>query len=167
MKYRVVVEGRTFQIEVRPGGRVWVDRRPFDVDLGRTDGLPHYSLLVDNRSYETHLEVKETGECHVVVAGRPYRAHLEERRCLAAGTVHRHQGEGPAAVSAPLPGLLVEVRVAEGEQVREGDVVAVIESMKMHIELRSPRPGVVCALHAAAGQEVAQGDVLAVVESPP
>ena len=167
MKYQVVVEGRTFQIEVRPGGQVWVDRRSLTVDLGCTDGLLHYSLLVDNRSYETHLEVKETGECHVVVAGRPYRAYLEQRRRLTEGTVHRHQADGPAQVSAPLPGLLVDVRVAEGEKVREGEVVAVLESMKMHMELRSPRPGVVRALCAAAGQEVAQGDVLALVESSP
>ena len=169
MKYQVVVEGRTFQIEVRPGGRVWVDRRPLTVDLGRTDGLPLYSLLVDNRSYETHVEVKEAGEageCRVVVAGRPYRAYVGDGRRLSTEAVRRHQEGGPAKVSAPLPGLLVEVRVAEGEKVQEGEVVAVLESMKMHMELRSPRPGVVRALPAAAGQEVAQGDVLAVIESP-
>jgi len=39
----------------------------------------------------------------------------------------------------------------------------VLESMKMHMELRTPRPGVVRSLRAAAGQEVAQGDVLAVI----
>jgi biotin carboxyl carrier protein len=42
-------------------------------------------------------------------------------------------------------------------------VVVVLESMKMHLELRAPRPGVVRALRAAVGQEVAQGDTLAVI----
>jgi biotin carboxyl carrier protein len=166
VRYQVVVEGRTFEVEVGPAGRVWVNRRPLSVDLERVDGLPLYSLLVDHRSYETHVEGEEDGECRVTVAGRPYRAYLQEEQPLSTGTVHRRQEGGPVEVSAPLPGLLVEVRVTEGQQVREGEVVAVLESMKMHLELSAPRPGVVCVLRAAAGQEVAQGEVLAVIEAP-
>ena len=57
-----------------------------------------------------------------------------------------------------------EVRVTEGQRVGEGEVVAVLESMKMHLELGAPRPGVVRTLRAAAGQEVTQGEVLAIIE---
>jgi biotin carboxyl carrier protein len=163
VKYQVVVEGRTFEIEVGPGGRVWVNRRPLSVDLGRVDGQ-HFSLLVDHRSYETHVEMNEAGECQVVVAGRSYRACLREEHRPVTGPVHCHRGDGPVEVSAPLPGLLVEVRVAEGQQVGEGEVVVVLESMKMHLELRAPRPGVVRALCATVGQEIAQGDILAVIK---
>ena len=53
--------------------------------------------------------------------------------------------------------------MVEGQRVEDGEVVAVLESMKMHLELRTPRLGVVRTLCAAAGQEVAQGDVLAVI----
>ena len=163
MRYRVAIEGRTFEIEVAPGGRVWVNRRPLSVDLGRIDGLPLYSLLVNHRSYETHVEV-EGGEYRLVMAGRLYRVCFWEKQRPSTRTVHYHQGDEPVGVSAPLPGLLVEVRVAEGQRVREGEVVAVLESMKMCLELRAPRSGVVYALRAAAGQEVAQGDMLAVIE---
>ena len=166
MKYRVVVEGRVFEIEVESGGRVWVNRRPLSVDLGRIDGLPLYSLLVDNRSYEAHVDLEETGECRVVVAGRLYRPCLREDRGLSAEKAGRHRVDGPTRICAPLPGLLVEVRVKEGQRVEDGDVVAVLESMKMHMELRTSQPGVVSALRAAAGQEVAQGDVLAVIDCP-
>jgi len=124
VKYRVVVEGRVFEIEVESGGRVWVNRRPLSVDLGRIDGL------------------------------------------LSAEKAGRHRVDGPTRICAPLPGLLVEVRVKEGQRVEDGDVVAVLESMKMHMELRTSQPGVVSALRAAAGQEVAQGDVLAVIDCP-
>jgi biotin carboxyl carrier protein len=143
---------------------VWVNRRPLNVDLERVDGLALYSLLVDHRSYETHVEGEEDGECRVVVAGRSYRAYLQEEQRPSAGTVHCRQEDGPVEVTAPLPGLLVEVRVAEGQRVGEGEVVVVLESMKMHLELRAPRAGVVRALPPAAGQEVAQGEVLAVIE---
>ena len=166
MRYRVVVEGRIFDIEVGPAGRVWVNRRSLSVDLGCIDGLSLYSLLVDNRSYETHVEVKDDGECRVTVvtvAGRPYRACLQGELHTSTGAVHGHQVSGPVEISAPLPGLLVEMRVVEGQRVGNGEVVAVLESMKMHMELRTPRLGVVRTLRAAAGQEVAQGDVLVVI----
>ena len=163
MRYRVVVEGRIFDIEVRPAGRVWVNRRSLSVDLGCIDGLSLYSLLVDNRSYETHVEVKDDGECQVTVAGRPYRACLQGDLPTSTRAIHGHQASGPVEISAPLPGLLVEMRVVEGQRVGNGEVVAVLESMKMHMELRTPRLGVVRTLRAAAGQEVAQGDVLAVI----
>jgi biotin carboxyl carrier protein len=166
VRYQVVVEGRAFDVEVGQGGRVWVDGRPLRVDLGRIDGLPIYSLLVDHRSYETHVEVQDGGECQVTVAGRPYRACLRGELHTSTGAVHGHQASGPVEISAPLPGLLVEMRVVEGQRVGNGQVVAVLESMKMHLELCTPRLGVVHTLCAAAGQEVAQGDVLAVIEDP-
>jgi len=56
--------------------------------------------------------------------------------------------------------------VTEGQRVGEGEVVAVLESMKMHLELRAPRSGVVRAVHGAAGDGVTQGEVLAVIEGP-
>jgi len=163
VRYRIAIEGRTFQIEVAPGGRVWVNRRPLSVDLGRIGGLPLYSLLLNHRSYETHVEV-EDGEYRLLMAGRLYRVCFWEEQRPSTGMVHCHQRHESVGISAPLPGLLVEVRVAEGQRVGEGEVVAVLESMKMCLELRAPCSGVVCTLRAAAGQEVAQGDVLAVIE---
>jgi len=164
MRYRVVVEGRVFEIEIGLGRQVWVNHCSLNVDLGRIDGLPLYSLLVDHRSHEAHVEVNDDGEYRVEVAGRPYRPHLQVGQRSFTRTAHCHHTEAQADISAPLPGLLVEVRVTEGQQVEEGEVVAVLESMKMHLELYAPRSGVVCALRAAAGQEVAQGDTLAVIE---
>lgn len=167
MKYRVEVEGHDFEIEIDPRGRIWLNNRPLDVDMEQVDGLPQYSLLVDHRSYEAVIEGEEEGECRLVVAGRPYRARFLDQRRSPARTDTRHQTEGTAQVTAPLPGLLVEVRVEKGQRVEEGDPVAVLESMKMHLELRAPRSGIVQAVHKSPGTEVAQGDVLVTVVPPP
>jgi biotin carboxyl carrier protein len=166
VRYQVVVEGRTFEVEVTPDGRVWVDRRPLDVDLAGVDGLPLYSLLVDNRSYEAHVAESESGVCEVVLAGRPYRASLqaEEQPCGETGEGSDEAGDGE--VAAPLPGLLVEVRVVEGQTVQRGDIVAVLESMKMHLELHASRSGVVQSVHGAGGQDVAQGELVAFIGEP-
>ncbi len=161
VKYRVVVEGRTFEIDIDAEGRVWVDRQPLDVDLEGIEGQPRYSLLVDHRSYDALVEAGEDGACQVVVRGRPYRASLEGGRQQRGAS--RRRRSGSAEVRAPLPGLVVEMRVTEGQAVKEGEVVAVLESMKMKIELRAPRDGVVQALQDLAGREVAQGEALALI----
>ena len=64
---------------------------------------------------------------------------------------------------APLPGLLVEMEVSEGDHVEEQDVVAVLESMKMNLELRAPHSGVVRELRVSPGSQVAQDEVLAII----
>jgi biotin carboxyl carrier protein len=175
VKYHVVVEGRPFEVEILEDGSVWVDRRLCDVDLTEADGQPWHSLLLDNRSFETQLRPGEDGDWQVVVAGRPYRTaldpppesvdHLEGRSCSPA-----EEGSAPppaqACVRAPLPGMLVEVRVADGDQVAEGDVVAILESMKMHLELCAPRAGTVTALTAGPGREIDLGEVLAIITEP-
>jgi biotin carboxyl carrier protein len=166
VRYQIVVEGRTFEVEVDPSGQVWVNNQLISVDLEGIDGLPLYSLLVDNRSYEAHVGTEEDGECRVVVSGRSYRASLEREQRYSPSTARRRRVGGPTEVFAPLPGWLVEMRVSEGELIGEGDVVAVLESMKMRLELRTPRAGMVRALSVSAGREVAQGEVLAIIDNP-
>ena len=163
MKYLVTIEGETFEIEVSREGRVWVNRRPYDVDLQGVEGQSEYSLLVDHRSYEAHVERAEEQECRMVVAGRTYRACLQQRRRRSQRDVMRSRPPATGEVCAPLPGLLVEVSVVVGQRVARGEVVAVLESMKMNLELRAPWEGVVQALCRAPGAEVDQGEVLAIV----
>jgi biotin carboxyl carrier protein len=163
VKYHVVVEERTFEIDIDAEGRVWVDRQPVEVDLEGIDGLPRYSLLVGHRSYDAHIEMTEDGACQVVVRGRPYRARIEGGQQKPRRTRRARRCAGPAEVLAPLPGLVVELRVTEGQAVQEGQVVAVLESMKMKIELRAPRDGVARGVQDVAGRQVAQGQLLATI----
>ena len=64
---------------------------------------------------------------------------------------------------APLPGLLLELRAEQGQLVREGDVIAVLDTMKMHLELRAPMTGVILETCRDPMTEILQGDVLAII----
>lgn len=169
MKYHVVVEGRPFEIEIRDDASVWVDGMRREVDLHEADGQPFHSLLIDGQSFETQVRARVGGELEVVVKGRTHRTQLSMSTTQLAGVAakagqeHSHASGAQAWVKAPLPGLLVETRVSKGEQVLEGDVVVVLESMKMHLELRAPRAGIVESLHASPGQEVDLDEVLAII----
>ena len=103
--------------------------------------------------------IRDREECCLVVEGRRYRAVLETRT-HPRRVAPRPPGEDAAEVTAPLPGLLVEVRVTEGQRVGKGETVAVLESMKMHLELRAPLDGVVETVRCDPGAEVAQGQPL-------
>jgi biotin carboxyl carrier protein len=66
-------------------------------------------------------------------------------------------------VTAPIPGLVVSVEVAEGDVVEQGRPVVIMEAMKMQSEMRTPMGGIVTAVHVKPGQEVMGGTVLVTV----
>jgi biotin carboxyl carrier protein len=174
-KYTVTVDGDAFEIEVGPEGQTWVNHVPCEVDLRHVGGNGEYSLLVDNHSYEVHVAGSKSGEHRVVVGRRPYRARLRRGHRATGGRASQGPADAPGwqearpvsskvEIRAPLPGLLVEMRVREGDRIQGHDVVAVLESMKMNLELRAPRSGVVRQLVTAPGQRIAQDDVLVIID---
>jgi biotin carboxyl carrier protein len=164
VKYRISVEGKMFEIEVNGDGQVWVDHQLIDVDLRDIDGLHLYSLLVNHRSFEASVEpTREEGQA-VIIAGRPYKAFLHGSRQPGAKNIARVLSELSSKITAPLPGWLSEIKVSEGQRIEKGDVVAVLESMKMFMKLRTPQAGVVRMVTPNVSREVAQGEILAKID---
>jgi biotin carboxyl carrier protein len=118
-------------------------------------------LLEGGRQVRCVLDVSPEGEA-VIVDGRRVEFAVSDPRSLRASRGAR--AHGPRAVKAPMPGRVVRVLVAVGDEVAAQQGLVVIEAMKMQNELKSPKAGRVARLGAAEGETVQPGEVLVVVE---
>jgi biotin carboxyl carrier protein len=166
MRYRVSVEGRSFEIDIDHNHLVWVDGQPLYVDLEQVGGLPVYSLVAEDQGYVVFVEKGEE-QYLVEVQGQVLPVHVKTRRPqLAPRRVACADTRGEClAISAPLPGTLVSLPVVVGQSVSAGQIVAVVESMKMQMELRAPQPGQVTRMQGPAGRNVDQGEELVVLQT--
>lgn len=164
MKYKATVDGTDFTLDVEGAGEIVVDGERYEVDLRTIDGVHLYSLIIDRRSYELHVDRNE-GLYTVIVDGNRYPVDVGDARLkeLIAMSQRISEDSGSATVDAPMPGLVVKVLVAVGDTVEEDQGLVILEAMKMENEIRSPVAGVVRQVGATAGQAVNLGDLLAVV----
>ncbi len=161
MKYITTVEGKQFQVEIIDEKHVSVDGKVYEVDFESVSGQPVYSLIVDGKSHEGYA-ARGDEDWQVLLHGRLYPITVEDERekrlRSAAGGGVAETGE--FHLRAPMPGLVVAVPVEEGQAVKRGQVLVILESMKMQNELKSPRDGTIGRLRIKAGETVEQKQTL-------
>lgn len=112
----------------------------------------------------THADAACDGD-GVLLRHRGVEGRVALALAVSAAAAGRDGGMGAGdAVSAPMPGTVAALHVGEGDTVEAGQVVAVLESMKLFMELKSPAAGIVSRLGAKAGATVAAGDLLIAIE---
>jgi len=122
-----------------------------------------YSILIDGVSYVADVVDRE-GACVVEVAGERYEIVVEEQtRHIIRTRGGGGAGAGDRTLTAPLPGKISRVAVRPGDAVSAGDILLVIEAMKMENEFRAAVAGTVAEVRVAPGQAVNAGDVLIVM----
>src|SRR5262249_10896840 len=140
---------------------VTVDGRPLEVDLHEAGG-DFLSLLIDGRSYDVGLERRPHG--YTVVLENDVIGVDLVASAPGGGAAQRKASSGPIRITAPMPGKLVRVLVAPGQEVAAGQGLLVVEAMKMENELRAPGPGRVKDVPAREGQAVETGALLLLLE---
>ena len=131
-----------------------------------------YKITLNNRIYEVEVEAGKAmllDEYEAVapaapapVAAAPVAAAAPAATPAAAPAAAAVTGAGEA-VSAPMPGTILKVNVAQGQAVKAGDVLCVLEAMKMENDITAPKDGTITQVVTAKGASVSTGDPLVVI----
>lgn len=161
MRYITTVGKHEFLVEILDEHHVSANGVVYEVDFQRVGDQPVYSLLVDGRSINAHVQQDEQ-TWQVLFQAQLYPVIVEdEREKRLRAAMGRATGEHDEFhLKAPMPGLVVSVPVEVGQTVQKGDVLVILESMKMQNELRSPRAGTVARLRVSPGERVEQKETL-------
>ena len=130
MKYKVTLNGKTYEIEV---------------EAGKAMCLAEYEAIAPSAA-PVAAPVAAPAAAPAAPAAAP------------AMTV-----SGGEAVNAPMPGTILKVNVQNGQAVKEGDLLCVLEAMKMENEIMAPKTGTVAQVVTSKGASVSTGDVLVVI----
>ena len=168
MKTFVQIAGKTYETQVleRAGKlEVLVDGEVKDVTYSEADNLGQVTVILDGKSYAASID-GNANDVSVTIAGYRYDCELEDERERAANLAAREASKGGGVVKAVMPGVVVEVLVAEGDTVAAGQPLLILEAMKMQNEIGAPGDGAVKSIHVKAGQAVGAGEKLLTLVAP-
>lgn len=119
--------------------------------------MKNYRITVNGTSYDVSVEELSCGAAPVAAApvAAPAPAAAPAAPAPAAG------GAGSVKVSSPMPGKILAVKANVGDSVKKGQVILILEAMKMENEVVAPEDGTIASIDVTVGASVESGDTLA------
>ncbi len=123
-------------------------------------------FILDQKYHKVKYLENTTAQMNMVVDGVPMKLNLNSKfaEIVYKNTGGADSGDAQTSLRSQIPGKVVSVNVEDGSNVKKGDVVCVLESMKMQVSVKSHRDGVVKKLKIKGGMSVAKNDILAEIE---
>ena len=163
--YFAEIEGKEYRIEILSETRVVINGTSHEIDYQTLKQHASCSLLFDGRSFEPNT-YQENGGWEILLQGRRFKVIVEDERerrlRKAAGQTSTQKGK--FTLQAPMPGLVIDIQVNVGDEVKEGQVLLILESMKMQNELKAPRDGKIARIQAKVGDNVERKQSLLILE---
>lgn len=138
-----------------------------------------YEIKINDNTYRVGIASVSDGKAEVVVNGEQLEvdiksvpeASIPSRKAIRTPenkdtvfAARAASSTAPKSITSPLPGTIIRLEVHEGESIRRGQRIAIIEAMKMENDILSPRDGVVSALYIREGDSVLEGaDIASIV----
>ena len=153
--YRVYVGNRSYDIRIEKD-LLLVNGDQYNFDLESINGNGLHILRDPNRNIEAYLQPNQNGSYDIQIDG----IHLSTEVVLGFHNPTKTSGKNKELVISPMPGLIVDILVKEGDYVQEGDTILIQEAMKMQMKIRSASAGKITKLHTAIGDQVNKGVLL-------
>lgn len=127
-----------------------------------------YVVTLNGKNYEVSVEkgeaiLESVTDAPVMVAAAPAPVPAAAPAPAPAAAPAPVAAAAGARVDAPMPGSVIDIKVAQGAAVKEGDVVIILEAMKMENEITAPKSGTVAQIAVDKGKQVNTGDLLFVI----
>lgn len=166
-KYTASVGGTQFEVELINGsGEAGINGQAVRIDPAWfTEDDLSLNLLLGGQSYD--LRIEEDGDrLQIAYAGNRYECDVIDTRLA---DLKKRAGDigavgGKTVIKSPMPGLVVKLTAEEGQEVKKGDRILILEAMKMENDVKAPRDGTITKLSVATGDTVEGGRELAIIE---
>ena len=145
--------------------------------------MKKFKIKIEGEAFDVSVTEQDKGVAEVIVNGKPYTVEFERENAAptaikptvvrkgerhntdptpkkAAAPAPRKSTGSARSVKSPLPGNIFKIPVSVGQEVKRGDQLIIIESMKMENNIMADKDGIVKAIHVQVGQSVLQGDAL-------
>jgi biotin carboxyl carrier protein len=168
---KVSVNDRTFEVDVTKDGSVKIGSRSYQLKIKSHKlelGKAHFELELDDKPAvlealvpHVHKSIVQDSSNNIAAPaapgaeGKAAKSQTERKPAAAAA---------PGSVFAPMPGRLVALKVGVGDKVKSGQVVAILEAMKMENELKAAKGGRVKSINYRPGENVVQGKAIMIIE---
>ena len=138
--------------------------------------MKEYRYKINGNLYKVTVGDIEDNNVHVEVNGTAYTVEMEKKTGPKIKPVVRTAATTPPAVSrpavagsksgikSPLPGVILEIKVKEGDAVKRGQTLLVLEAMKMENDIKADRDGKVTAIKVSKGESILEGTDLIIIE---
>ena len=121
--------------------------------------MKKYNITVNGTTYEVFVEEADASSTSAPATYSAPVAPVAAPKSAAAAP--KAVGAGAVKVTSPMPGTILAVKVSVGQSVKKGDVICVLEAMKMENDIPAPQDGVIASIDVQKGASVNAGDVLA------
>lgn len=139
--------------------------------------MKEYTFKIDGTEYKVSVEETENGKANVVVNGMAHSIEMEKKQAPPPMPTIKKTSPKPTqpteqpkvksdkeyAIKAPLPGIILDVFVKEGDSIKAGQKIILLEAMKMENNIDSDREGIVKQIKVQKGDSVYEGDVLILI----
>jgi biotin carboxyl carrier protein len=129
-------------------------------------GTNEFEFMLDNTFHHAKILQSGSAEVKLVLDGQPLtvKKHSKLTEVLEKASALGGAGGGDRNLTSQIPGRVVNVAAKAGSEVKKGDVVVVLESMKMQVAVKAHKDGSLKEIKVKQGASVARNDVLAVIE---
>lgn len=141
--------------------RFKINGNEYNVAINSVDGT-NASVTVNGTDYQVELENAPAAPVQTAPAAAPVAAPAQAAPAAPAAPKPAASGAGKA-VTSPLPGVIIAVKVNVGDSVKAGQEVAVLEAMKMENSIEATQDGTVTAIHVAKGDSVLEGAAIVTI----